>query len=208
MFYGKWVHSSGKYITFRYISEDYNDTKGTAWYGTGLTTSQAPGRSYYYYTRVEGGTLIIGYQDRETEEQTDNYLITFRENGIAVWNNNDDTEYLLERDGAYVGVVKGNAKLAYAYINRLLSTLDHPESIREVFGCNVDYDEQTVCVSLLFTDKNANGSSTNRKEDYKLYERDGRFCADEYEYSSRSNIDLTEMTQMIVYPYKYLLPSE
>lgn len=203
MFFGKWVNDKGDFISLRYAYEDYNNTKGNSWYGNNLLTSQDPDRSYFYYTKVEGEKLIIGYQDRETAEKTDNYLITFRENGVTVWNNNDSTGYFLDRDPSFDGVQKGNARLAYNCLSKSLSSFDRPDTV-EITGCYVDYGTKIVYAVIRYTDQ----SGRIRKHTYRLYEQNGQYTMEEYEHSYSSNVDLDELNQMVLYRYKYLLPAE
>ena len=192
MLYGEWKDTDGNYITFTYIYNDYNNTTGSTWYGTNLPTSKISGNTYYYYTKVENENLIIGYQDRLTEDKTDNFVISFKESGISVLNKINNTTYELPYTASYSKVQKGNAKLAYIYIAKQILDFKYPSSV-QVTACYVDYDTKEVYATIQAT--NGFGGTNNR--DYLLYESNGRYYMTEYSHDYSTNVDLAELNQKL-----------
>lgn len=192
MLYGKWSDADGNYITYTYIYEDYGNTSGTTWYGTNLPTSKVSGNTYYYYTKIENGKLVIGYEDKITEEKTDNFVITFGEHTITVANKIYNSTYVLSLNDNYDKVQKGNARLAYIYIAKKIFTFKNPSSV-EVTACHVDYETRTVYATIRAT--NSYGGIVS--EDYKLYESGGKYYITEYEHNYSTNIDLDELNEKL-----------
>ena len=192
MLYGEWNDQNNNYISYTYIYSDYNNTKGSTWYGTNLPTSKVSGNTYYYYIETEGDDLIIGYQDKLTEDKTDNFVINFNSSGLSVYNKNNSTTYQLTIDTNYDKVQKGNAKLAYVYIAKKIFSFKYPGSVK-VTVCHVDYETKTVYATIQAT----NGFGGTNNTDYKLYESNGRYYITEYSHNYSTNIDLTELNQKL-----------
>ena len=159
---------------------------------TNLKTSKVDGNSYYYYTNANGTSLVIGYEDKITNDQTDNFVIDFYEDHITVKNKNNDTEYRLDRDHTFEAVVKGNAKLAYVYLAKKVFSFKYPASV-QVTSCYVDCKTKIVYVTIQAT--NGFGGTNNTK--YKLYEQNGQYFIEEYSHSQPTNVDLEELNQKI-----------
>lgn len=192
MLYGKWIDDEGNYISYTYVYKDYNNTTGDSWYRTNLPTSKISGNTYYYYTRVDGTRLVIGYQDKITEEKTDNFVIAFHKDSITVQNKNNDKEYRLDRDKDYVSVEKGNAKLAYVYIAKRVFDFNIPNSV-VVTACAVDYETKTVYATIQAN--NSYGGAVAKQ--YKLYETNNQYYMEEYSHNYSTNIDLEELNQKL-----------
>ena len=192
MIYGYWKNASGKYISYRFIYEDYNNTYGSTWYGTNLATSKESGRAYYYYTAFEDNKLIIGYIDKLTEVKTNNFVITFNSNSIYVNSLIDNVTYYLEKDDSYEKIVRDNCKLAYSYIASHILTFYYPSTL-EVTSCFVDYDRQEVFAVI----KAANSSGTIVTVDYVFYMNDGECYMEKYEHNYGTNIDLEDLNRLL-----------
>jgi len=192
MLYGEWKDANDNYITYTYIYSDYNNTEGNTWYGTNLPTSKISGNTYYYYTDVKDDKLIIGYQDKLTEDKTDNFIIKFNENKITVQNEINNTTYELSMNKEYSKVQKGNAKLAYVYIAKKIFDFKYPESVK-VTSCYVDYETKVVYATIQAT----NGFGGTNNTDYKLYEANGSYYITEYSHNYSTNIDLSELNQKL-----------
>ena len=192
MLYGQWIDEEGNYVWYRYCYTDYNNTNGSTWYGTNLETSKISGNTYYYYTDVADNNLIIGYQDQITEEKTDNFIITFDQNSIAVLNKNDNKTYTLNMDPDYHKVQKDNAKTAYIYIAKKILSFKAPNSVK-VTQCYVDYETKTVYATIMA----ANSYGGNTATEYKLYESLGQYYMTDYSHSYSTNIDLDELNQKL-----------
>ena len=192
MLCGKWTDKNDNFITLTYEYEDYNNTIGTAFFKTNLPSSRTSGNTYYYYTEARDGQLIIGYEDRLTEEKTDNFVITFNENKIEVQNKINKKNYYLSINEGYSKVQKGNAKLAYVYIAKKVFDFKNPGSVK-VTSCYVDYENKVVYAAIQAT--NGYGALTTTK--YKLYEVGGRCYITEENLNYSTNIDLTELNQKL-----------
>ena len=192
MLYGEWKDSDGTYITYTYVYTDYNNTTGSTWYGTNLATSKTSGNTYYYYTKVENNTLVIGYQDKLTEDKTDNFVISFAENSISVDSLVDNKTYTLSMNTSYSKARKGNAKLAYVYIAKQVFKFKNPSSVK-ITSCYVDYDDKVVYATVQASN-NLGGTVTT---EYKLYEVAGSYYMTEYSYNYSTNINLTELNQKL-----------
>jgi len=192
MLYGQWKDADDNYIDYTYIYKNYNNTVGETWYGTNLPTSKISGNTYYYYTKVENGNLVIGYEDTITEEKTDNFSITFNETGITVLNKINNNTYNLSLNSEYDKVQKGNAKLAYICIAKKIFEFKVPDSVK-VTNCHVDYEDQTVYATIQAT----NGFGGTVNTDYKLYESAGKYYIVEYSHNYASNVDLVELNQKL-----------
>ena len=70
MLYGEWKNANGDYINYTYVYDNYDNTSGSTWYGTNLPTSKISGNTYYYYAEVKDNKLVIGYQDKITEDKS------------------------------------------------------------------------------------------------------------------------------------------
>ena len=192
MLYGEWKDANDNYITYTYIYEDYNNTTGNTWYGTNLPPSKISGNTYYYYTEVKDDKLVIGYEDKLTEEKTDNFVITFDKNKISVENKINSTTYELSMSQGHDKVQKGNAKLAYIYIAKKIFSFKYPGSVM-VTSCYVDYEEKVVYATIQAT----NGFGGTNNTDYKLYEVNGSYYITEYSHNYSTNIDLSELNQKL-----------
>ena len=192
MLYGEWKDASGNYINYTYVYSDYNNTSGETWYGTNLPTSKISGNTYYYYTEVEGKNLIIGYEDKITEEKTDNFIISFKQNGISISNEINNKTYELPYNASYAKVQKGNAKLAYIYIAKQIFSFKYPASVK-VTSCYVDYETKEVYATIQAT----NGFGGTNNTDYKLYETNGSYYITEYSHNYSTNVDLTELNEKL-----------
>ena len=192
MLYGEWKDASGNCITYIYMYEDYNNTKGSAWYKTNLPTSEISGNTYYYYMDIKDDKLIIGYQDTVTEDKTDNFIITFNENKISVQNEINGTTYELSMSQGYSKVIKGSAKLAYVYIAKNIFSFMYPESVK-ITSCYVDYETKEVYATIQVM----NGLGGTVNWDYKLYEVNGSYYKKDYNHNYQTNIDLDELNQKL-----------
>lgn len=192
MLYGQWIDEEGNYINYRYCYTDYNNTNGRTWYSTNLKTSKISGNTYYFYTDIVDSKLIIGYQDQITEEETDNFIITFDQNSISVLNKNDNKTYTLNMNPNYHKVQKGNAKTAYIYIAKKILSFKAPNSVK-VTQCYVDYETETVYATIMA----ANSFGGNTATEYKLYESLGQYYITDYSHNYSTNIDLDELNQKL-----------
>lgn len=192
MLYGEWKDANDNYINYTYVYEDYNNTFGGAWYYTNLPTSRISGNTYYYYTEVKDDKLVIGYEDKLTEDRTDNFIIAFDEDRILVENLINGSDYKLMMSQGYDKVQKGNAKLAYIYIAKQIFDFKYPGSVK-VTSCYVDYESKDVYATIQAT----NGFGGTNNTDYKLYERNGHYYIVEYDHSYSTNVDLTELNQKL-----------
>lgn len=192
MLYGEWKDNNNYYIDYTYIYEDYNNTRGDTWYGTNLPTSKIGENTYYYYTEGREDKLVIGYEDKITEERTDNFIISFAENSIIVKNLINGSNYELFSSQGYEKVRKGNAKLAYICIAKKIFSFKYPESVK-VTSCYVNYETQTVYARIQAN----NGLGGTINEDYKLYELFGSYYITEYSHNYSTNIDLSELNQKL-----------
>lgn len=191
MLYGRWEDAeSGAFISYIYEYSDYNNTEGNTWYSTNLKSSRISGSSYYYYTDTDGATLIIGYQDKLTEEKTDNFFITFQENSLSVYNANNEKTYTLNAMADYEKVVKGNARKAYIYIAKNIFDFKYPASVK-VTACAVEDD--VVYATIQAT----NGFGGTNNTQYKIYVSSGQYIMTEYSFSKSTNVDLTELNQKL-----------
>ena len=170
---------------------DYENTKGSPWLYTNLTTSKIDGNTYYYYEEIRDNNLIIGYQDKITEDKTDNFVITFNENSITLLNTNNNQTYTLDLT-TKSGIVKGNAKTAYIHIAKHIFNYYVPSSVK-VTQCYVDYDAKVVYATIQAPNKLGGIVST----EYKLYEFGGKYYMDEYSHNYSTNIDLDELNQRL-----------
>ena len=185
---GKWTNEDGKYISYTYVYYDYENTYGGAWLGHNLPNSKVDGNDYTYYTDIKDGKLVIGYEDTITEEQTDNYIITFEEDRISVENLIDQKTYVLKSDPDYTKVVKDNAKYAYFCLAKQINTFKNPGAVK-VVGCYVDHVEKVVYAVI----ESTNGYGGVDTQDYGLYESGGRYYIEEYNHNYSTNIDLEEL---------------
>lgn len=192
MLYGEWKDADDNYITYTYAYQDYNNENGSTWYGTNLPTSKISGNTYYYYTEVKDDKLIIGYQDKITEDKTDNFVITFNENKISVLNKINSTTYELSMTEGYSKVQKGNAKLAYVYIAKNIFNFKYPGSVK-VTSCYVDYETKVVYATIQAT----NGFGGTNNTDYMFFESNGNYHATEYDHNYSTNVDLSELNQKL-----------
>lgn len=192
MLYGRWETENGKYVSYTYVYEDYNNTVGGTWYATNLPTSKVSGSSYYYYIYVTGNNLIVGYEDKITEERTDNFEITFREDGISLYNMVDGQTYELKSNTTYDKVQKDNAKLAYIYIAKNISEFLYPASVK-VTQCYVDYETKIVYATIQAN--NMNGVPLTYE--YKLYKLGDEYRITEYAHSYSTNIDISELNSKL-----------
>lgn len=192
MLYGEWKDANDNYIAYTYVYKDYNNTYGSSWYGTNLPTSKISGNTYYYYTEVQDNKLIIGYEDRLTEDKTDNFVITFAENKIIVQNKIENTTYELSMNQGYSRVQKGNAKLAYIYIAKKIFNFKAPGSVK-VTSCYVDYESEVVYATIQAT----NGYGGSNNTDYKFYEVNGTYYMTEYNHNYSTNVDLSELNRKL-----------
>ena len=193
MLYGEWKDSNDNFVSYTYIYSDYNNTLGSTWYGTNLTTSMISGNTYYYYFNVEENNLIIGYKDKITEEGTDNFVISFNTDSISVKNKIDGINYNLTANKNYDKVQEGNAKTAYIYIAKNIFLFKAPNSVT-ITQCYVEYEEKVVYATIQAT--NGFGGTNNTK--YKLYEIDGQYFIEEFNHDYYdTNIELTELNQKL-----------
>ena len=192
MLYGEWKNANGDYINYTYVYEDYNNTKGDTWYGTNLPTSKIFGNTYYYYTEVNNNKLVIGYEDKITEERTDNFVITFNEDCISVESKVENKTYTLKLNSNYSKTRKDNAKTAYIYLAKNVFSFKVPSSVK-VTQCYVDYEEKIVYATL----QASNSFGGTVTTEYKLYTSGGKYYMDEYSHSYSSNIDLTELNEKL-----------
>ncbi len=192
MLYGEWKDANDNYINYKYVYQDYNNTNGGTWYGTNLPTSKISGNTYYYYTEVKDDKLIVGYEDKLTEDKTDNFVITFNEKQITVQNKINNTTYELSMSQGYEKVQKGNAKLAYVYIAKKIFSFKYPGSVK-ITSCYVDYETKVVYATIQAT----NGFGGTNNTDYKLYEVNGSYYITEYNHNYSTNIDLSELNQKL-----------
>ena len=192
MLYGEWKDASENYINYTYVYKNYNNTSGNTWYNTNLPTSKISGNTYYYYKEVKDDKLIIGYQDKLTEDKTDNFIITFKETKIVVQNEINNITYELSMNEEYSKVQKGNAKLAYVCIAKKIFSFKYPGSV-QVTSCYVDYEEQVVYATIQAT----NGFGGTNNTDYKLYEINGSYYITEYSHNYSTNVDLSELNQKL-----------
>ena len=192
MLYGEWKDSNENYIHYTYIYEDYNNTTGNTWYGTNLPTSKISGNTYYYYTSVNNNNLIIGYEDKITEEKTDNFIITFNENNILLENKNNNATYTLTLNSNYSKIQKDNAKTAYIYIAKHIFDYKVPSSVK-VTQCYVDYNEKVVYATTQAT--NSYGGIVSKE--YKLYKIGNNYYMDEYSHNYSTNVNLTELNNKL-----------
>ena len=192
MLYGEWEDAEGNYITYTFIYEDYYNTDGSTWYGTNLPNSKKTGNTYYYYIETKNNALVIGYQDKITEDKTDNFVISFEENGISVQNKIDGKTYALSLNANYDKVQKGNAKLAYVCIAKQVFNFKNPSSVK-ITQCYVNYSSKIVYATIQAT--NSYGGTVT--EQYALYESDGQYNIVKYSNSYSSNIDLKELNNKL-----------
>ena len=192
MLYGEWKNANGDYITYTYVYTDYDNTTGSAWYGTNLPTSKIDGNTYYYYKEVKDNKLVIGYQDKITEDKTDNFVITFNTNSITVESKIENKTYTLELNENYDKTQKGNAKTAYVYIAKHIFDYKVPSSVK-VTQCYVDYDERIVYATI----QASNSFGGTNTDEYKLYMIGNSYYMDEYSHNYSTNIDLTELNQKL-----------
>ena len=191
---GEWKDENGNFISFTYIYSNYDNTVGQAWYSTNLQTSKISGNTYYYYTELQGNKMVIGYQDRITEEKTENFVITFQTSAISVFSKVEDKTYELSLNTSYDKVQRGNAKLAYIYLAKNVFSFKNPSSV-QVTSCYVDYETKIIYVTIQA--QNSYGAANN--EEYKLYESGGSYYITEYshDYEHTTNIDLEELNQKL-----------
>ena len=192
MLYGEWKNANGDYINYTYIYNNYDNTYGSTWYGTNLPTSKISGNTYYYYTEVKDNKLVIGYQDKITEDKTDNFVISFNTKSITVESKIENKTYTLELNENYNKTQKGNAKTAYVYIAKHIFDYKVPSSVK-VTQCYVDYDEKIVYATIQASNS-FGGTVTN---EYKLYMIGNNYYMDEYSHNYSTNIDLDELNQKL-----------
>ncbi len=192
MLYGEWKDAKGNHITQNYSYENYDNTRGESWFNTNLPTSKISGNTYYYYTEVKNDKLVIGFEDKVTEDKTDNFIITFNKNSITVQNETNNTTYELSMNQGYTKVEKGNAKLAYVYIAKNILRFKFPESVK-VTSCYVDYETKVVYATIQATNELGGTGNT----DYKLYELNGSYYITESDHNYSTNIDLSELNDKL-----------
>ena len=192
MLYGEWKNANGDYISYTYKYENYDNTKGDTWYGTNLTTSKISGNTYYYYAEVKNNKLVIGYEDKLTEDKTDNFVIMFNTSSITIESIIENKTYTLDLNTTYEKAQKGNAKTAYVYIAKQIFNYKVPDSVR-VTQCYVDYDEKIVYATIQAS--NSFGGTVSEK--YKFYMIGNYYYKDEYSHNYPTNIDLDELNQKL-----------
>ena len=197
MLYGTWKDESDNTLSYRYIYEDYANTRGSTWLSTTLPSSQKSNNTYYYYTDCRDEKIIIGYKDKITAEKTDNYAISYEQSSICVENLNNGIFYNLVLDNTIAKIEKGNAKLAYIYIAKNIYGFKNPNSV-EVTQCYVEYRTKTVYATI--QGMNTYGGTIQTK--YKLWKRESTdsyyITENNHSYQTR-NIDIDELNKKLKY---------
>ena len=192
MLYGKWEDNSRYYIEYTYVYEDYENQYGEEWLGTNLPSSKIDGNKYYYYIDTLDEKLIISYQDKITKEKTENFTIKFYANSIVLYNKTNNTNYELKRDVTFDHEVKDNARTAFIYFAKTISTFKAPETVK-VKECHVDQNSKSAYAVI----KYLNEYGVEVTADYKLYESDGKYYITEYEHTYSTNIKVDELNEKI-----------
>ena len=190
MLYGKWMDDDSNYISYQYIYENYDNTQGNTWYGTNLPSSKISGNTYYYYIKTDENNVVIGYQDKLTEEQVDNFVITFEESGISVYNKNNKIKYELDMVKDYNKVVKGNARKAYIYIAKQIFDFKYPASVT-VTACEVSGDIVYATIQA------QNGFGGTNNTTYMFYELSGKYYISESSKTISTNVNLSELNSKL-----------
>ena len=191
MLLGEWMDEGGNYIKYTFAYTDYFNTVGSAWYESNLSRSfSSSNLDYYYYLDVLDDKLVIGYQHKITGDKVDNYLISFKPNGIEIFNLNDNITYNLTLNNDYNKVQMDNAKTAYIYIATHINSFRVPSSVK-VLSCYVDYQTKTVYAKI----QAQNSYGVIKVDTYKLYEESGMCYIEQGEYSFSTNIDLDELNK-------------
>ena len=194
MLLGGWKDAQDNYIEYTYVYEDYSNLVGDYWFSTNLPSSKKTGNTYYYYSNVSGNGLSIGYGDKITKAETENYLIFFVANGINVYCKINNKNYTMQINNSVTKVEKGNAKLAYECIAKKIDLFKNPSSV-VVSQCYVDHEEKIVYATIQGTN-GFGGTVTNK---YKLYELSGYYFIDEIEHGYvNTNIDLEELNKKLM----------
>ena len=191
MLYGRWEDSNGNYISYIFYYQNYDNTEGNTWYGTNLKTSKTFGNTYYYFTETKKEKLIIGYQDKLTDEKTENFIITFKENSILVESYVDNEFYEMNLCDNNK-IVKGNAKMAYVYIGKKIFSFKAPNSV-QITKCHVDAVEEIV----YFTAQASNSFGGSIETEYKIYKIGDYYFIEEYANRYSTNVDLDELNRKL-----------
>lgn len=198
MSYGEWKDADGNFLRRYLCYTDYNNTKGSSLFSTNLPNSKIIGSDYYFYTKADGDKLVIGYEDDVTNEEKDNFVITYKENSILVSNKIDNSTYSLNLNADFVKIQKGNAKRAYEYIAKNIMKFDSPILIQAT-KCYVDYDSGMVYATLVHSYL---GVQIETVGTYKFYEVDGvYYVANYYGTIERTNVDIDELNNKL---YSYV----
>ena len=195
---GTWKDSNGKYIRLSYKYTNYDNTYGEHRFSTNLSTSQTYNNDYYFYfesTYNNGNKLIIGYQNKETDQKIENFRVSFYSDHILLYSFIENKTYTLMRDPDNNGMVKGYAKRAYDWISSFVSYIhsaDNGVSNFEAEWCYVT-DESVYC-SLSWRD----GEGTLVKGKYRFYKENGSLMYETTTYTYDSNINITELNNKLL----------
>ena len=191
MLLGEWKADNGAILRFTYIFDDYYDKNGRTAFETNLQTSKEAGKSYYYYFDYRDNNLIIGYTDVSTNENTENFVVSFHDTYISLENKINQTLYTLKGNFNYQKVIKGRAKLAYEHVTAVISTFNNPEST-VITNCYVHTDNN-VYITIEYDGKDGE----KKTEQYEISIANGQYKKRTFPYLATSNVDLTELNQML-----------
>ena len=173
---------------------DYNNTNLVSSLGIGIPTSKESGQSYYYYKESTDEGLVIGYESIITEDQTDNFLINFKENEITVFSYVENKTYNMKRSTTYTPpALKDNAKNAYIYLANVISNFYDPRSV-VVNQCEYNALAESCYVSI----SAANRVGGTLAKTYWIDKFNGSYTIHEWPYGvDSSNVDINELNQKL-----------
>jgi hypothetical protein len=191
MFLGKWT-SGNSGVSYQKVYSDYANTISSDWFSNNLLDSTIAGTAYYFYIHYENHKLIIGYQDRITNVETDNYQITFSANSISLYSLIESKTYTMSRDTTFTRVVRDNAKMAYEYTARVVSQFKDPQSL-VIRKCYVYPDSGYIIIET----SAANSVGGLVIKTYKVSKIGNEFYIVETSSISYSNIDVEELNSKV-----------
>ena len=191
MFFGEWI-SDNYSVGRQRVYSNYANTETSDWFSNNLPNSKIYGTAYYYYNNYDNHKMIVGYQDRVTNEKTDNYEITFFANSILVYSLIESKTYTLSRNLTYPRVVRDSAKMAYEYIARIVQNFKDPQTL-VIRQCHVYSDEGYV----VFESSAANSVGGIVIKTYKVTKVGNYYSATEISSNTNSNIDVDELNEKI-----------
>jgi hypothetical protein len=194
---GTWKDDNGKYIRLYRNYTDYDNTQFQVHFNTNLSTSNTSGNQYFFYfDATHNQKMIIGYQNKKTEQKIENFRVSFYSDHILLYSFIENKTYTLIKDTNDTGMEKGNSKRAYNWISSFVTHISSTDANLLTFKVEWCYvTDISIYCSLSWED--GNGTLVQKK--YRFYAEGETLMYETTSYSYDSNINVRELNDMLQY---------